>query len=109
MVTPTSVVATQQAPKVLPAKKPSVPTYGTITWVGNLPKNSILVIEGTHASIGTVEGDMLPAQPVLVEVEPKDITIRQMPSEENGWRQLMLYSGSAKYSSISILRQLQKK
>ena len=116
VVAPTAVIATQQAPTVLPAKKPSVParqpagpTHGTITWMGNLPKNSILVIDGTHASIGTVEGDMLPGQPVIVEVEPREITVRQKPGEENGWRQLMLYSGSAKYSSISILWQLQKK
>jgi serine/threonine protein kinase len=84
------------------AKKGVSPVAGTLTWSGSFPKNSILVIDAQNASIGTVQGEPFPGKPVLIEVEPKEIVIRQMPSEANGWRQVMLYSGSAKYSEITI-------
>jgi hypothetical protein len=97
------------APKktATPANQVAGPVSGTMTWSGNLPKNSILVIEGARASIGKVEGDMFPGSPVSIEVEPGDVTIRQMPSEVNGWKQVMLYSGPYKCSSISIRWHLQ--
>jgi hypothetical protein len=85
-----------------PARQAVSPAAGTLTWSGSFPKNSILVIEAEKASIGTVQGEPFPGEPVLVEVEPKEIVIRQMPSDANGWRQIMLYSGTAKYSEITI-------
>ncbi len=85
------------------------PASGFISWTGNLPKNSILVIDGPRASIGTIEGNMLPGDPVTIDVDPKEVEIRQTPTEANAWKRLMLYSGSAKYSAISIHWQLLKK
>jgi serine/threonine-protein kinase len=83
-----------------PSKSASVAS-GTITWSGNLRKNADVVIGGQHASTGSVTGDF-PGEPVEIEVEPKEITIRQMPGAENGWKQIILYSGNQKYSSITI-------
>jgi serine/threonine protein kinase len=92
-----------------PAARRSVtPVAGTFTWSGSFPKNAILVIDNQKASIGAVKGELFPGGPVLIEVEPKEIVIRQMPSEANGWRQLMLYSGSATYSEITVHWKLQK-
>jgi len=89
-------------PKALPipAAKPQ-PESGTITWSGNLEKNSILVLAEQTATIGSMEG-RLPGQPVHIEVEPKDLLVRQHPGESNRWSQIILYSGNRKYSSITI-------
>jgi serine/threonine protein kinase len=85
------------------AKKPNeYPIGGSFTWSGSLGKNALLVIDGQTASIGTVAGNFLPGKPVSIEVEPAGIAIRQQPGQANGWRQIMLYSGPAKYDSITI-------
>jgi len=76
-------------------------TAGTILWSGELDKNSILVLTKDKASIGSVKG-RLPGRPVQVEVEPKELSIRQMPDRANGWSQIVLYSGKKKYTSIKI-------
>jgi serine/threonine protein kinase len=75
---------------------------GMITWSGQLEKNSVLVIGPDGPSIGRVTGDALPGEPVLVEVEPNDVQIRQAPNEENNWTLIILYSGKSKYSSITV-------
>jgi serine/threonine protein kinase len=84
-----------------PAPAPASLT-GTITWTGKLGKNAILVISGQKASFGTIEGEYFPGKPVQVEVEPKEIVIRQHPTAADGWQQIILYSGKEKYSSITI-------
>jgi serine/threonine protein kinase len=106
-----------ETPKpVDPVKKQTPPVVrrsvglmaGTLTWSGSLLKNAILVIEGPNASIGTVKGDPFPGKPVIIEVDPKEIVIRQAPSEGNSWRRVMLYSGKEKYSEIIVRWQVQK-
>ena len=82
--------------------KPVKPLTGAMTWSGQLGKNSVLVIRSQTASVGSIEGDFFPGRPVSVEVQPKEVVIRQMPSGENGWQQIMLYSGKSKYESITI-------
>ena len=74
---------------------------GIITWSGKLEKNAVLVIAPPIASVGEITG-ALPGKPVSIEVDPPDVTIRQMPSAENEYKQLMLYSGSNRYTSITI-------
>ena len=74
---------------------------GIITWSGKLDKNAILVIAPPIASIGKITGE-LPGKPVSVKVDPPEVIFRQMPDKENGYRQLMLYSGSNQFSSITI-------
>jgi serine/threonine protein kinase len=97
------------APKISPPaqKQPETPaiplrpTSGVITWSGSLEKNSVLVITDQGVTIGSISGQ-LPGTPVLIDVEPRDITIRQKPGENNHWNQIILYSGNQKYSSITI-------
>ena len=74
---------------------------GIITWSGKLDKNAILVIAPPIASIGKITGE-LPGKPVSIKVDPPEVIFRQMPDKENGYRQLMLYSGSNQFSSITI-------
>jgi hypothetical protein len=83
------------------ARKSAYPVSGTIIWTGNLGKNSVLVISAQKASIGSVTGE-LPGRPVSISVDPSDLVIRQMPDQVNEWKQIMLYSGSKKYTSITI-------
>ena len=83
------------------APGPIQSTSGVVTWSGNLEKNSILVIAEQQATIGSVAG-RLPGKPVQIEVDPKSLVIRQMPSEINRWNQIILYSGNQKYSAITI-------
>jgi hypothetical protein len=65
-----------------------------------LQRNALLVINERGASFGILDG-RLPGVPVQVEVEPP-LTIRELPSSVNGWKQLMLYSGTERLSSITI-------
>jgi hypothetical protein len=74
---------------------------GIIAWSGSIEKNSVLVIAPPIASIGKITG-VFPGKPVSIEVEPREVVIRQMPVEANGYKQLMLYSGSNKFTSITI-------
>jgi hypothetical protein len=79
------------------------PTFesGIITWSGQLEKNAVLVLAPTKASVGSFTGE-LPGKPVSIEVEPKEVIIRQMPNEANGYKLLMLQSGSNRFTSITI-------
>jgi serine/threonine protein kinase len=91
-----------QPPKPAPKRTQTAePTSGTLIWTGELQKNSVLVIEDQHASIGTVAGQ-LPGKPLAVEVVPKEVVIRQLPDGTNGWKLIILYSGNQKFTSITI-------
>ena len=81
-------------------KSPKIES-GILTWSGQLEKNAVLVLAPTKASVGSVTGE-LPGKPVSIEVEPKEVIIRQMPNEENGYRLLMLQSGANRFTSITI-------
>lgn len=83
-----------------PASQPEA-VSGILEWSGELQKNSILVITDQGSSIGRIAGQ-LPGKPVTIEVEPKGLTIRQMPRDANKWRQIILYSGNRTYSSITV-------
>jgi hypothetical protein len=90
-----------QPEKVGIRAKSSSPGSGTIVWSGDLQKNSVLVIDDQQVSIGSTTGE-LPGKPVQIEVEPRDVVIRQMPNAANAWKLIILYSGNRKYSSITI-------
>ncbi len=96
---PKAVVSPPKRVEFLP--KSSDPGSGTIVWSGELKKNALLIIEEQRASIGSVTGK-LPGKPVRIEVEPKEVIIRQMPGAANGWKLIVLYSGGKEYSSISV-------
>jgi hypothetical protein len=89
----------QKLPENADAALPA--TSGVLTWSGELGRNSILVISGQGASIGSIVGQF-PGKPVKVTVEPGTLVIRQLPGAANGWSQIILYSGNREYSSIDI-------
>jgi len=66
-----------------------------------MQKNALLIIGESKPSFGTLEG-ALPGIPVTIEVEPSSVQVREAPGERNGWKQLMLYSGDQRYSSITV-------
>jgi len=101
-------VAVEERPVGVPSRAPAaaVPA-GTIIWSGRLDRESLLVIDGKHASRGTVSTS-LPGVPVSIEVEPADIEVRTMPGPENGWRRLVLSSGDKRYSAIKIHWRLRR-
>jgi serine/threonine protein kinase len=95
-------IAAAAKPNRVEASKESRPfASGTINWTGKLGKNAILVITSRNASIGSLTGE-LPGRPVSIQLEPSDLVVRQMPDKANNWKQIMLYSGSKKYTSITI-------
>ena len=103
------IIAEQTLPKAstsgpkrveMPASQPEA-TSGVLEWSGELQRNSILVITEQGSSIGSLAGQ-LPGKPIKIELEPKSLTIRQMPGKTNQWKQIILYSGNQKYSSITI-------
>jgi len=105
----TPIIAEQKLPKAsnsgpkrveIPARQPEA-TSGVLEWSGELQRNSILVITEQGSSIGSLAGQ-LPGKPIKIELEPKSLTIRQMPGATNQWKQIILYSGNQKYSSITI-------
>ncbi|MBN2321335.1 MAG: protein kinase [Acidobacteria bacterium] len=77
------------------------PTSGVLTWSGKLGRNSILVISVQGASIGSIVGKF-PGKPIRITLEPEGLIVRQLPSDANGWSQIILYSGNRIYSSITI-------
>jgi len=74
---------------------------GVITWTGRLNKNSVLVISDQQASVGTL-GGKLPGVPVTIEIDPQSVLVRGAPSVQNSWKQMILYSGDQKLTSITI-------
>ena len=85
----------------LASRQPQKIESGIVTWSGKLEKNSVLVLTPPESSVGNVTG-AFPGKPVSIEVEPKEVIIRRAPDETNGYKQLMLYSGSKKFTSITI-------
>jgi serine/threonine-protein kinase len=93
--------AAEKSAEVPVTPKPQEPATGTITWNGRMAKNAILVISNSGASFGVAAG-AFPGIPIKVEVEPATVQIRAMPGAENGWKQIMLYSASERFSKIVI-------
>ena len=84
-----------------PEAAPPAPASGVLRWTGRMQKNALLIIGESKPSFGTLEG-ALPGIPVTIEVEPSSVQVREAPGERNGWKQLMLYSGDQRYSSITV-------
>jgi hypothetical protein len=98
-------------PPAQPSKRPSsapepavaaaTPSSGLISWSGRMLKNSLLVIEGQKPSFGELSGEF-PGVPVTVEVQPQGIRIRERPTNQNGWKLIMLYNPGDPVTSITI-------
>lgn len=78
------------------------PQQGTVVWQGDLPASVPLIIQGRHASLGTLSGE-LPGTPVRVEVaEPSGVIIVQAPGEAVGWKNMVLASPHQRQTRIVI-------
>lgn len=76
-------------------------TSGVVVWSGPMRKNQTVTIDGSAASIGTVQG-ALPGVPVRLETDFKDIGFAEMPSRSNGWRRFALRGKMNGNVAISI-------
>ena len=74
-------------PAAAAAARYTGPASGTLIWSGPLKKDSVVTIDGTQASAGTVQGS-LPGVPVTVETDFKDIGFAEMPGPSNGWKKI---------------------
>ncbi len=68
------------------------PPPGEIHWHGQLPADSVLTIhDGKYASPGSLSAS-LPAVPMKIELEPRDLTLVTAPGPENDWKLLVIHS-----------------
>jgi len=75
---------------------------GKLVWQGDLAINVPLIIQGRHASTGTLTGE-LPGTPVRIEVlEPTGVVIVQPPGPAVGWKNLVLNSPSQRQTRIVL-------
>ena len=80
----------------------ALPGTGPLTWQGDLPINVPLIIQGRHASTGSLNGE-LPGTSVRVEVvEPAGVVIVQMPGAGVGWKNMVLNSPYQRQTRIVI-------
>jgi hypothetical protein len=106
VVTPPAPVeqpAPAPAPPPPPAAKPvySGPPSGTLVWSGQLKKNGTITIQGDHASVGSLHGE-LPGVPIMIEIQPSDVGIAEAPSPANGWKRVVLRSRVNRRSVVTI-------
>ena len=92
------------------------PSFGRLIWTGRLPKNATLVIDGTHASTGSVSGE-LPGKPVRFSVWPGDLTNEgivlytasrqgsgavESPGPQNGWNKTVYMPSKHHAADIAV-------
>ncbi len=57
---------------------------GILYWTGRLRKNQVIVIDGTNASVGQIEGK-LPGIPIDVWLPSPAVVLAERPNPENNW------------------------
>ncbi len=69
-----------------PAKAaPPTPTFGDLYWVGVFDKKTIVTVQGSGASVGSIDGKALPGKPVQIETSSPAVEIVEQPRADNGW------------------------
>jgi hypothetical protein len=86
-------------PVAPPAKNPGasdtrpsaaqVPPRGTIQWTGEVNKDQTLVIDGSTASFGVLNGK-LPRVPCTINVQTPDVTVAEAPGPSNAFDRIVL-------------------
>ncbi len=84
----------------LPAPRPTLSLEGylgrlrgELTWIGTLPGNAVLTIQGGEASSGQISGDDLPRVPVSVEAGGGFVIV-EAPGASNNWDRLVVRNTS---------------
>lgn len=70
-------------------------------WTGQLEKEGSVTINGSSASMGTLQG-VLPGVPVSLEIDAKDIGMIESPRASNGFKKLTLRSHKKRNGPIVI-------
>jgi hypothetical protein len=78
------------------------PMSGTMTWSGQVRKDSSFAIDGGRVTEGAIEGSPLPGMPVQIDMDTKDFAVEQAPSPSNGWRRLVIRSKKGKHAVLHI-------
>ena len=71
-----------------PAPVPQPKGEGIIYWTGKLKKNQTIVIDGTEATVGFADGDLLPGKAVDVHIPSPAVALAERPTPRNGWRRV---------------------
>ncbi len=71
-----------------PAPAPQPKSEGIIYWTGTLKKNQTIVIEGTEATAGFADGDLLPGNAVDVHIPSPAVALVERPTPRNGWKRV---------------------
>ncbi len=77
---------------------------GELVWAGSLPGRGRLTIENRRASLGRVQGDVLPQNvPIRISVTPATVRVASAPSAANCWAAgLVLQNGGTETAEIHI-------
>ena len=71
-----------------PAPAPQPKREGIIYWTGKLTKSQTIVIEGTEATVGFADGDLLPGKAVDVHIPSPAVRLVERPTPLNGWKRV---------------------
>ena len=71
-----------------PAPAPQPKGEGIIYWTGQLKKNQTIVIDGTEATVGFADGDLLPGKAVDVHIPSPAVALAERPTPRNGWKRV---------------------
>ncbi len=77
------------------------PSSGDLIWSGKLEKNGTITIQGSSSSSGTLRG-RFPGVPVLIQIQPTDLGVAEVPSPQNGWDKIVLRSRVNRLSVVTI-------
>jgi serine/threonine-protein kinase len=80
------------------------PLSGTLSWSGQLNAGGAVSVEGNRASVGNLGGSGLPRVEgvEIIEVSPPGVRLIEVPSEQNGWRRLVLEANEGGISNVTI-------
>ncbi len=82
----------------------AVPTAGKLVWKGDLQAFNVLIVDAGSVTKGTLQG-ALPGLPVTISV-PAGMKVMEPPSQQNGWRRLVLQNNARKRDEVKIAWQL---
>jgi hypothetical protein len=89
------------APPASTAARYTGPSSGMLMWSGKLDRNSVVTIDGSSASTGTLTGS-LPGVPVTLETDLTNVGFAEMPSPSNGWKKVSLRSKKSQNIVVNI-------
>ena len=114
---PTSLVAAPAPPKPVSEPAAALPRSGRLIWTGELARHQTVEIDGTHASIGALNGS-LAGLPAEFHVWPAEFTRQglvvyttdgaergrtEAPAKSNGWNAVSYQFDPVRAADLSIV------